>query len=389
MPPIKSKLYLKTLRTIKIGSFMKIISVFNNKGGVGKSTLTYHIGCALAEQGKKVLLIDLDPQSNLTLYGLTEAQLEEIWESEEKYIADYKSAKQSIPNDEFITFHKKPHSIHYLLKPTEDGESDESELSPPITILPNIDLIPGRLTLHLFENRLSKNWSDAFLGEPQAIKTVTAIRKKCEEYSNLYNYDIILIDTSPSLGVLNKVIISNSDNLIIPCAPDMFSDYGIRNIGNALAIWKKEFETMYSLLSDSKRQYFPKSFVKLLGYTVYNAKKRSDAKNDLNIALAHYHYAKKLPETIHKYIPESCLIGDFEKYFQCSIGDNAIIHGHGTLPTMAQKYKKPMWLVPDCENLEEEKSTIKGNSNDYYETQEKYHILVAEILHRLESLNHV
>mgnify|MGYP000583774829 CR=1 FL=1 len=57
---------------------MKIISVFNNKGGVGKSTLTYHLGAALSEKGKKVLLIDLDPQSNLTLYGLSEERLEKI-----------------------------------------------------------------------------------------------------------------------------------------------------------------------------------------------------------------------------------------------------------------------------------------------------------------------
>lgn len=68
---------------------MKIISIFNNKGGVGKSTLTYHLGAALAEQSKKILLVDLDPQSNLTLYGLSEKKLEEIWNSEDEYIRYY------------------------------------------------------------------------------------------------------------------------------------------------------------------------------------------------------------------------------------------------------------------------------------------------------------
>lgn len=365
---------------------MKIISIFNNKGGVGKSTLTYHLGCALAEKGKKVLLVDLDPQSNLTLYGLTESELEDVWSSEDRFITDYKAAKSSLTEEEFTEFHKKNHSIHYLIKPIEDGESDEVSLSDPVNLLPNLDLIPGRLTLHLFENKLSKNWSEAFLGDPQAIRTVTAIRKKCEEYAESYGYDIILIDTSPSLSALNKVIISNSDSFIIPCAPDMFSDYGIRNIGNALSVWKKEFETMYSLLSDSKRQYFPKSFVKLLGYTVYNAKKRSDARNELNIALAHYNYARKIPTTIQSFIPSSCLIGDSDTYFKHSLGNNSVIYGHGTLPTMAQKYRKPMWLVPDEPNLGEEKGTIKGNSGSYYETRSGYLDLADDVVNRLELL---
>lgn len=363
---------------------MKVVSVFNNKGGVGKSTLTYHLGAALTELGKRVLLIDLDPQSNLTLYGLTEPQLESIWKDEDDFISDYKAAKNKMKCEDFLSFHRGNRSIHYLLKPIEDGESDEVELSSPIKLNERFDLIPGRLTLHLFENKLSKQWSDAFLGEPQAIRIVTAIRKICSDYTAKFKYDYVLIDTSPSLGALNKIVISNSDSFIIPCAPDMFSDYGIRNIGNALNIWNREFNTMYSLLPDSKREYFPDKFVKLLGYTVYNAKKRTDAPNPLNIALAHYNYAKKLPETIKKFIPSMCLINSGEKYFDSSIGDNAVIHGHGTLPTMAQKYKCPMWCVPDATNLEDEKATIKGNAGLYRDTKEGYYSLAQDVMTRLE-----
>ena len=75
-----------------------------------------------------------------------------------------------------------------------------------------------------------------------------------------------------------------------------------------------------------------------------------------------------------------------ENYFESSIGDNSVIHGHGTLPTMAQKYKAPMWEVPDLLNLGEEKATIKGNSNSYYKTRNVYMEFAQDVLDRLEQI---
>ena len=62
---------------------MKLMTIFNNKGGVGKTTLLYHLANVLAEMGKKVLLIDLDPQCNLSLYGIEIEHLHEIWSKED------------------------------------------------------------------------------------------------------------------------------------------------------------------------------------------------------------------------------------------------------------------------------------------------------------------
>ncbi len=103
-------------------------------------------------------------------------------------------------------------------------------------------------------------------------------------------------------------------------------------------------------------------------------------------SLAHYNYASKLPDTIKKFIPKDCLVNNGEDYFNCSIGKNAVIHGHGTLPTMAQKYKRPMWLVPDVANLGDDKATIKGNSDSYRATQAGYANLASDIMDRLELL---
>ncbi|PAR34710.1 ParA family protein [Vibrio metoecus] len=366
---------------------MKSISIFNNKGGVGKSTLTHHLGCALNELGIKTLMIDLDPQSNLSLFSLTEEQIEKIWHDEDSFIDDYETAKSNILEGRFKEIHSQPRSIHYILKPIEDGQSDEICLPPPFKVDNNLDLIPGRLTLHMFENKVAKQWSEAFLGEPQALRTITAIRQLCFKYQQEHNYEVILIDTSPSLGLLNKVIISNSDAFIIPCAPDMFSDYGIKNIGNALNVWKREFSTMYSMLSDLKRTNLRKGFVKLLGYTIYNAKKRSDATNELKIARAHYNWAKKLPNTISNFVPKECFNFLNEEEIKTSIGSNAIIYGHGTLPTMAQKYKLPMWKVPDHTSLDnDDKGTISGNKGEYYSTCDRYKKYASEVLARLEKV---
>ncbi|WP_211027917.1 ParA family protein [Aeromonas dhakensis] len=364
---------------------MKSVAIFNNKGGVGKSTLTHHLGCALSEMGIRTLMIDLDPQSNLSLFSLNEEEIEKIWSVEDEFIADYFAAKSNIPQDTFNCIHSDCRSIHYILKPVEDGQSDEDILPRPWMINSNLGLIPGRLTLHMFENKVAKQWSDAFLGESQALRTISAVRNIAIKYASEHAFDVVLIDTSPSLGVLNKVIISNSDAFIIPCAPDMLSNYGIRNIGSSLALWLKEHETMFSMLSDSKRQILKSDFVKLLGYTIYNAKKRSDANNPMKIAKAHFNWAQKLPTTIDSEIPPQCYnyLGD-TRYK--SIGDNSIIHGHSTMPTMAQKYKKPIWAVPDSELDPDDRPSIQGNKSEYIATQELYHRYAADFLARLEKV---
>lgn len=89
---------------------MKIVSVFNNKGGVGKSTLGFHLACALSEMGKKTLMIDLDPQSNLTLQCISPEELETLWMEEEPYIEDFQAALEE-SGDSFEKFVEKPRSM--------------------------------------------------------------------------------------------------------------------------------------------------------------------------------------------------------------------------------------------------------------------------------------
>jgi cellulose biosynthesis protein BcsQ len=366
---------------------VKSIAFFNNKGGVGKTTLTFHTAYALAELGEKTLLIDLDPQSNLSLFGLTEDGLLEIWKGEDDFVDDFQAAKTRCSPEEFTAMLNTPRSAHFLLKPTEDGTGDLDTIPPALQLHRNLGLVPGRLTLHMYEDRIGSRWSETYVGDPLAIRTITRIRRIAQVYAESDGYEYVLFDTSPSLGALNRTIISTADGFIIPCMPDMFSLYGIRNIGKALAAWSKEFTTMHSLLSDAKREHLPEKYVRFLGFTIFNAKKYSSTNNPWNLAQAHYHYAQQIPDTIQEFMPAGVIEHLSPAMLTTPIGTTSVMHSHSTLPNMAQKYKTPMWLVPSHGDLESgDRSTISGNRARYEETRENYQQFARDILDRLGTL---
>lgn len=371
---------------------MKIISLFNNKGGVGKSTLGFHLGCVLGEMGKKVLFVDLDPQCNLTISALYEEYLEEIWSEEDAYIEDFMQACHNQRNYEEILL--KPRSIHFLLKPAEEGLNEFENYPPPVMLSENVFMIPGRLSLHRYENKLAERWSGLYQSDNLSIRTITNIRSICEKYGKEYNCDYVIVDTSPSLSVLNKTVISTVDGFFIPAQPDMFSLYGIRNIGSSLEQWQKEFDTIYKLISDEKRNKFPKKFVQFIGYTIYNAKKYDNGSNRYKLANAHYRYVAKIPEVIKRYIKPGNIaeIQDEEQ----PIGGMAVMHTHNTFPSVSQSLKCPMWQVPEIftklktenpEYLNENMIDVNmGSFGKYRETKEKYEKFAYDFMKRTEGL---
>lgn len=377
---------------IILGKKMKIISLFNNKGGVGKSTLGYHLGYALNEMGHKTLFVDLDPQCNLTICSIEEERLHKIWEDEDPFMEDYEQALRENPG-----INENPRSIHFLLKPTEEGVSDLPTLPPAIELDSNLYLIPGRLSLHKYENKLAERWNGAYQGDNLAIRTITNIRSICEQYSEQYNFEYVIIDTSPSLGILNKTIISTVDGFFVPAQPDMFSLYGIRNIGNSLELWQKEFETIYSLISEDKRKKFPTKFVRFLGFTIYNAKKYSSGKNNYNLADAHDYYLKQIPDVIESYINKCNREHLSDEMLHQPIGNSSVIHTHNTFPSVAQALKCPMWKVPDTYDSlpEKNKKLLKENSmkvnvgsySKYRATKNNYKDFATSLLERISTLD--
>jgi len=337
--------------------------------------------------GKKTLIVDLDPQCNLSILALDEEEIHDIWKAEDDFIEDFQRTRDAMSADAFREVLSSTRSIHFILMPTEEGTDEIPSLPPPRPLATNLDILPGRLTMHKYEDKIAARWSDVYQGDPQAIRLVTRIRQLALNYANLHGYEFVIMDTSPSLGTLNRVIISTTDGFVIPCMPDMFSLYGIRNIGSALTVWKKQFDIIYKLLSQENRKRFPENFVRLLGFTIYNAKKYTGGLNSWALAAGHYNYAKQIPGAISNFIAPNIREHLSDDILASPIGGVATMHTHNTLPGMAQKYHKPMWDVPSLTLDSSDVNTVQGNRATYEATREAYMAFATDLLSRLSSLD--
>lgn len=139
------------------------VALFNNKGGVGKTTLAYHLAHMMCRLGRRVIAVDLDPQSNLTAEFLDEEQVEAIW----RYPDPVTPASSAGEPAESRT-------IAGAVKPIMDGVGDIRPCEP-VQVADDLWLLAGDLTLSAFEDRLSDAWPRGFTGEDvAALRTTTA-----------------------------------------------------------------------------------------------------------------------------------------------------------------------------------------------------------------------
>lgn len=194
---------------------MKSIAFFNNKGGVGKTSLVYHLAWMFAELGHKVLCADLDPQSNLTRMFIDEDRLMELWPDGGPRL-----------------------SIYECVKPLDDQSGD---IAPAHIekIGEKIALIPGDLQLSSFEDKLSQEWLNSSEGKIGPLRVVSAFGRIIAAAAARHQADIVLIDVGPNLGAINRTALIASDFVVVPLAPDMFSVQGLQNLGPTLFEWRR------------------------------------------------------------------------------------------------------------------------------------------------------
>jgi len=194
-----------------------VIAFFNNKGGVGKTSLAYHLAWMLADLGKRVLAADLDPQANLSAAFLDEDRLEELWTATDQ------------PGTIFA-------SIEPLLRRT--GDVGLPYLEPIDTTLA---LLVGDLLLSGFEDELSAQWPDCLDRKEGAFRVISAFWRVVQMAAGAHCADVVLIDLGPNLGAINRAALVASDYVVIPLRPDLFSLRGLSHVGPRLRTWRKEW----------------------------------------------------------------------------------------------------------------------------------------------------
>ncbi len=326
---------------------MKTIAFFNNKGGVGKTTLVYHITYMLAELGYKCLAVDLDPQTNLTSMFIDDDRLLEIYD-----------------NDAY-----RP-TILEGIKPLNRGIGDIKEVHIE-NISANIGLIAGDLELSLFEDKLSTGWGNCLGRDEAAFRIISSFYRIIREASFRMNADFNIVDIGPNFGAINRATLIAADYIIVPMAADLFSLQGLKNLGNRLKTWKEEWTDRESRNPDPSL-LLPNGGIDPLGYVVmqHGIKESRPVKSYLK-------WANRIPKVFEQFVlnKDSSLSPDVNHDENCL---SLLKHYHSLIP-MAMEARKPIFLLkPSDGAIGAHLGAVKSSYSDFL-------ILTKKILSKIEA----
>lgn len=294
---------------------MKTIAFFNNKGGVGKTSLVYHLAWMFQELGKRVLAIDLDPQSNLTSAFLDEEDLELIW-----------------PQGEHTD------TILGAIDPLIQSLGDIRVLQAR-KISNRLFLVPGDLGLSLFEDRLSEAWSKCLDDNPanagDGFRVMTAFHRIIKSVADTEKIDITLVDVGPNVGAMNRAALVAADQVVIPLGADLFSLQGLRNLGPTLRAWRSGWNKR----KDGRVPLnlpMPTGNMKPLGYVLLNPSVRSNRP-----VKAYRKWADRIPAVYSTEVLAIPATGESTE----DVNQLAMIKHFKSLMPMAQDARKPMFLL--------------------------------------------
>jgi len=202
---------------------LKIVAVVNNKGGVGKTTVTANIGAGMANLGLRVLMIDLDPQASLTksFFTVEEAQL---FLTQVRTISQWFASPDRGRAKCLADLVMSPPRFNKLLR--KGGW---------------LELIPSDSRLIDAEVLIPKAVDGS--GLVQASRFLRLHRRLAEDLTDdaFEKYDVILIDCPPNFVLTTKMAVIASDVMIIPARPDFLSSEGIQDLGQALLKLTKDY----------------------------------------------------------------------------------------------------------------------------------------------------
>jgi chromosome partitioning protein len=188
-----------------------VVSVINYKGGVGKTTLTANLGAELAARGRRVLLVDLDPQASLTLSFFTLAEFDEL-------------AKQNTVLqwfESFIAGGTAEPLRKYVVAPTAVNQATRTNGGQLHLLASHLGLI--EIDLDLAASLGGSRFQQA---HPRFLPVHRLLADALNDAA-FDTYDVVLIDCAPNFNMVTRTGIVASDHLLIPARPDYLSTLGI------------------------------------------------------------------------------------------------------------------------------------------------------------------
>ena len=291
---------------------MKTIAFFNNKGGVGKTTLVYHLAWMYAEIGFSVVAADLDPQANLSAVFLSEDRLEQLW-----------------PDGDH------PDSVLGAVSPILRGLGDIRE--PHVEqVAANLGLVVGDLGLSSFEAKLSAAWPGCLGRDEAAFRTESAFHRTILDAAAKQNADLALIDVGPNLGAINRAAIIAANFVVFPLAPDLFSLQALRNVGPTLREWRSDWQDRVERRPQVQDLDLPSADIVPAGYVVMQ-----HAVREGRPVQAYQKWMGRIPEVYRKEVLARVGggVSSTEDDSECL----ATLKHYRSLMAMAHEARKPMF----------------------------------------------
>lgn len=333
----------------------KKLSFVNNKGGVGKSTLAYNAAVQFANKGYRTVLIDLDPQCNLTRLALGEEYFENT------------------------IFSASSKTIYDVLKGVIEGGADidlQTNFEPAKGAKDNLYVLRGDMRLSEYENILAAGYGSATGGNRLGYFQTSAISRFLTEKGLRDQVDIFIIDTSPTLGLLNRIILLGTDYFVVPLMPDALSLQGIENLGTIFEQWKNNWkETGLALARDTPNNLVLHGEGLFIGYILnsYNVYGQQPIRD-------HRKWIDQVPGKVKEFLSEKhCRNGLVAKSSAHSLHD---IQDYGRLPAITHENgiaifdidptKAEATQLGTRENIEKAKKEFDELSDNILEVLAKY-----------------
>lgn len=204
------------------------IVLFNHKGGVGKTTLTVNLAYALVNAGKRVLLVDTDPQCSISSFFL-----------EEKYLDRMLDESEGV----------KGNTVWTAIKPVSEGSGNLVDIEA-VKIREGLFLAVGDIRLSEYENSLAECWNLCLSRNRRGYICTTALSRLVDKLAKATKADFVFFDAGPNIGPLNRAVLLDCSHFIVPAACDLFSSRALKTLGYALSDWVSTWQKVVEMAPD-------------------------------------------------------------------------------------------------------------------------------------------